>query len=156
MATTVTPGTMKVVIREELTLNGSDYTKEQSLSISGVTRISRRIMQVANGTWSQVIDWHGSGDDPETGLIYDANDVEYVRITNLDDTANILLNIEFESGKYIHHQVKPKCSFLAFKNTYDYSTTAGGADFASPGPDANFHLSSSSGTIHAEICVASS
>ena len=51
MATTITPATLNVTVREQITMNGTDYGATTRYSAASVTEVSRRII-TTNGTGS--------------------------------------------------------------------------------------------------------
>ena len=82
MATTVTASTLKVTVKEDITLNGKKHEFKQEQSIDNVNMIAQRIVRVPTST-EKILDFNsttiGAGQ-------YVAGDVKYIRITNLDDT----------------------------------------------------------------------
>ena len=51
MASTLTPAPLNVTIREQITMNGTDYGAVTRYSVSNISEISRRII-TTNGTAS--------------------------------------------------------------------------------------------------------
>jgi hypothetical protein len=81
MASTLTAANLVVTIKESITLNGQDQGAENTLTISSVNEITKRIVTVPT---SEVIIFAfgtavGKGQQIES-------DVRYIRITNKDDT----------------------------------------------------------------------
>ena len=82
MASTITPATLNVTIREQITMNGTDYGGITRFAADNITEISRRIV-TTNGTSStEIIRFQPSASAGQ----YINTDVRYLRITNLDDT----------------------------------------------------------------------
>jgi len=87
MASTITSATMKVTLAEQINLNGSEQGSKNTLSISGINEISKRIVTITTtestiATFSAAVASAGH---------YVAADVRYIRFTNKDDTNFITL-----------------------------------------------------------------
>ena len=87
MASTITSATMKVTLVEQINLNGSEQGSKNTLSISGINEISKRIVTITT-TESTIATF--SAADASAGH-YVAADVRYIRFTNKDDTNFITL-----------------------------------------------------------------
>ena len=87
MASTITAGTLKVTLAEQIILNGRDQGSKNELSVSGINEISKRIVTITTtestiATFSAAVASAGH---------YVAADVRYIRFTNKDDTNFITL-----------------------------------------------------------------
>ena len=87
MASTITAGTLNVTLTERIVLNGRDQGSTNTLSISGISEISKRIVTITTtestiATFSAAVASAGH---------YVAADVRYIRFTNKDDTNFITL-----------------------------------------------------------------
>ena len=87
MASTITAGTLKVTLTEQIILNGSDYGSKNELSVGDINEISKRIVTITTtestiATFSAAVASAGH---------YVAADVRYIRFTNKDDTNFITL-----------------------------------------------------------------
>ena len=87
MASTISSATMKVTIAEQINLNGSEQGCRNTLSISGISEIAKRIVTISTtestiATFSAAVASAGH---------YVAADVRYIRFTNKDDTNFITL-----------------------------------------------------------------
>jgi hypothetical protein len=87
MASTITAGTLKVTLTEQIILNGRDQGSKNELSVSGINEISKRIVAITTtestiATFSAAVASAGH---------YVAADVRYIRFTNKDDTNFITL-----------------------------------------------------------------
>ena len=85
MASTVTSATMTVTITEKINLRGKDQGNTSTLSISGISEISSRIV-TATTDKIELLSFTGIG----KGSFVKA-DVRYMRFTNLDDTNHLNL-----------------------------------------------------------------
>ena len=94
MATTVIPATLKVTIKEEITLNGQQMGGSNVLNIESVVEVVRRIVEVPA---SEIIILVFQATNPGAGT-FDEADVRYIRITNKDDTNFVQLTLRDESS----------------------------------------------------------
>jgi len=87
MATTVTAATLTVTVTEAITLNNQALGASNVLTISSVTEVAKRIVNVPT---SEVIILVFAATNPAAGEFVEG-DVRYIRITNLDDTNHVTL-----------------------------------------------------------------
>ena len=87
MASTITAGTLKVTLTEQIILNGRDHGSKNELSISSINEVSKRIITVT--TTESVIATFSSA--VASAGHYVNSDVRYIRLTNKDDTNFITL-----------------------------------------------------------------
>ena len=86
MATTLTASTLKVIVKEEINLNGKKHEYRQEQSIADVNMIAQRIVRVPT-TVKTILSFAssiGAG-------TYHNSDVKYIRVTNLDNENYITL-----------------------------------------------------------------
>lgn len=86
MASTVTPATLVVTHSESIVLNGKNQGTTNTMSISDIATVTRRIVSVP--TSEVTIASMGTAVGPGTFV---ESDVRYIRITNLDDAHFIYL-----------------------------------------------------------------
>jgi len=106
MATTITPATLTIAHTETITLNGVDQGGTITETITGVTQISKSIINIGTA----VADIMGFGSVNAQGQFVRTS-VKYIRVTNLDDTNFIVLGlsktgadtffIKLEAGKSV-------------------------------------------------------
>tara|TARA_R110000751_G_scaffold72132_3_gene146324 strand:- start:604 stop:1056 length:453 start_codon:yes stop_codon:yes gene_type:complete len=89
MATSVIPANLTTSIAESITLNGVDYTQTTTKTIASVTHVSKRIMTVSAGATSNVATFLSA----VTNQAFDTEDTKYIRITNLDDTTEVIVTL---------------------------------------------------------------
>ena len=89
MATTLTNATLTVTITESITLNGVDQGGTQTLSVSNINEIDRRIFTAG----TSAADIIGFGTSNGQGQFV-RTDVKYIRITNLDDTNFVVIGMK--------------------------------------------------------------
>ena len=109
MATTVTTATLTVAVQETLTLNGTVYDQTVSKSISGIGNVSKRIHTIPASTTVTLATFASAG----TGSNFDVEDFKYMRITNLDDTENLILTKAFNATS-AGTELKAGCSVTYF------------------------------------------
>ena len=119
MASTITAGTLKVTIRESITLKGKDQGSTTELSISDVNDVSSRIV-TATTTEAGLIGFLSALSSVgvtanKVGYLagmYDDGDIRYIRITNLDDTNYITLTFRDEDNTEFRIKVDAGHSFI--------------------------------------------
>ena len=104
MATTIKNAVMTITITEKINLNGKDQGGITTATIGDINEISKRIQTVP--TSEATVLTFGSAPD------FVKADVRYVRITNLDDTNYVTLNIEGDSSTDFSVRLDAKASFL--------------------------------------------
>ena len=134
MASTITSATMKVTIAEQIILNGRDQGSKNTLNISGINEIVKRIVTISTTETGLL----GFATAPSTDLAksyvagqFDEDTVRYIRITNLDDTNHITLTFRNEgSGEFAikvdagHSFIYPADNSGGVVDTMDASASA--------------------------------
>jgi hypothetical protein len=110
---------LKITIREELTLNGYDQGARNTLTISDINEISKRIVTATTteagllGFLSELSNVGVTAN--KVGYlagIYDDGDVRYMRITNLDSSNHITLTFRDEDNTEYRMKVDAGHSFI--------------------------------------------
>ena len=91
MATTITAATLTVTITEAVTLNGYDQGSSNSLTISSVNEVMKRIVTCTASQTTTLVTFAASVHTSVHAL--DVEDTKYIRITNKDDTNAIELAV---------------------------------------------------------------
>ena len=93
--------TLKVVISEQIVLNGTDYGSRNEMSITSIDEIAKRIVTITTTETGLL----GFATAPSTDLAksyvagqFDEDDVRYIRITNLDSTNHVTLTFRSEGA----------------------------------------------------------
>ena len=121
MASTVTKTTFTSKIVESILINGQQQQVHTTLSIPEVTDYSHRIMSIATSSTTIV-----SLAAADAGGAIDKARLQYIRITNLDDSNNIQLTFSLTSNQDTYEVVLgPKKSHLITSKQGDITT--GGA-----------------------------
>jgi len=110
---------LKVTTREELTLNGYDQGATNTLTISGINELSKRIV-TATTTESGLLGFLSALSNVgvtanKVGYlagILDDGDVRYIRITNLDGSNHITLTFRDEDNTEFRMKVDAGHSFI--------------------------------------------
>ena len=119
MASTIQSATMKVTLAEQIILNGSDQGSKNTLSISGINEVSKRIV-TASTTEAGLLGFLSALSNVgvtanKVGYlagILDDGDVRYIRVTNLDDTNFITLTFRDENNTEFKIKVDAGHSFI--------------------------------------------
>ena len=121
MASTLTPAPLNVTIREQITMNGTDYGGITRYTVNNISEISRRLV-TTNGTSStEVIRFQPSASAGQ----FINTDVRYLRITNLDDTNFATLRFQGSASTDYSFRLDPTGSFLLMTTQDSGSTNAG-------------------------------
>ena len=101
MASTITAGTLKVTLSEQIILNGRDQGSKNTLSISSIKSVVKTIATIST-TETGLLGW-GANPYDNAGKSYvagqfDEDNTKYIRITNLDDTNHITLTFRNEGN----------------------------------------------------------
>ena len=122
MASTVSKATFTSKITESITLNNHPKKLETTLTISDVTDYSHRIMSVATSKTTLV-----NLESSDAAGAFDSARLQYIRITNLDDTNSIQLSFVLTSSNHNYEVLLgPKKSHILTNKQGASSTT--GAD----------------------------
>jgi len=121
MASTITAGTLKVTLTEQIILNGRDQGSKNTLSIGSVNEVVKRIV-TTNGTTATTIVSFGTA---PAGGTYVESDVRYVRITNLDDTNFATLRVTGDASTDFAVRLDPGASHIITS-----TSTTGVVDYA--------------------------
>ena len=94
---------LKVTIREELTLNGYDQGAKNTLTISDVDEVFKRIVTCPANNETTVARFRSSVGNASGTATFDSaldvQDVKYVRLTNLDSSNSLTLSLQVEVGE---------------------------------------------------------
>lgn len=137
MATTVEQTELTVTITEDISLNGVTYGNTVSTTFATQGQVDQRIMSIApgEGSFTDIFSF-STVDGQGTGV---KNDYAYFRITNLDDTNFVTLQIT--AGDTFWIKLKAAESFMLMDNEMDAiaSSTvfAAFADITKVSADAN-------------------
>lgn len=113
--------TLVVTIQEEITINGKDRGNKNSIEITNVTEVFSRVLTIGNNEQT-VIGFQAT--DGAGGSIKDG-DLQYLRITNLDDSHAVNLRVQDTANtKEYFVQVAAGESFILFNDQMDCDSAA--------------------------------
>ena len=94
---------LKVTIREELTLNDYDHGARNSITISDIDEVFRRIVTCPANNETTIARFRSSVGNVSGTATFDSaldvQDVKYVRVTNLDSSNSLKLSLQIEVGE---------------------------------------------------------
>ena len=96
MASTVTPSTFQVKIKEEHVINGIRTINENLYRVPNVTNYDRRIVTVPVNTNVDLINTNGLVPGP---ALFPSYSIAYGRITNMDDTNRLAVTFTSSNGE---------------------------------------------------------
>ena len=115
MASTITPSNLTVTITESYQVNEVAYGNEITKTFTGQGKVDQRVMNIAvSETGATDIIGFGAADDQGEFIV---SDYTYFRITNLDDTNFVTLQIT--SGDTYWIKLKAGESFVLMDNEMD-------------------------------------
>tara|TARA_R110000751_G_C13709175_1_gene474236 strand:- start:574 stop:1020 length:447 start_codon:yes stop_codon:yes gene_type:complete len=117
MATTIIPTDLKVTIIESYTVNGVEYGNSTSKTFSENGEVLKRVMNI-DTTMTEVINF-GTRDEAGQAV---TDDYSYFRISNLDDTNFIRLEVNTLTRTY-NIKLNAGDSYLLMSNEMDADTT---------------------------------
>ena len=94
MASTITAGSLTVKITEAITLNGSDMGSTNTFTVGAINEINQRIVSLDASNLRTLFEF---GAVISSGTFITSS-VQYVRITNKDDTNSVSLNLATASS----------------------------------------------------------
>jgi len=92
MASTITASTMTVSISESITLNGKNQGGTQTLTISSIKDVYKRIVRCVDDTDCTIATFRTATSTADGAI--DLENVKYIRVTNLDDTNPMNLSLQ--------------------------------------------------------------
>ena len=116
MPTTVATSDLTVITRELITLNGNQYDSVISKIIPSIKEVTKRIITIPTSSVDGSSTFEGVNIFQITSTLttgpYAEADIRYVRITNLDDTNYITLQLKNEGGGTIGSKLDFGNSFI--------------------------------------------
>jgi hypothetical protein len=97
MASTLTPTSFKIKIIEEQVVRNSIIKNEVTHTILNVTNVDHRILTCPNTTSIDLFNLNGI--NPGAGT-FPSSSLQYIRITNLDDTYSAAITISGSQGNF--------------------------------------------------------
>jgi len=148
MATLVDDATLTVTVNEDVKLNGQQVGSKVVQTISGINEASRRIFSVPTYE-TEILALSSSAG---AGTYVTAN-MQYIRITNLDDTNFVRLT--FSSGSLNRYDMKLPAKRTAIFTSPSISGSDAGNSFGSFVDFDSMKASANTAAVDVEIFVAS-
>lgn len=148
MATIVDNATLTVTVNEDVKLNGHQVGSKTVQKINDINEASRRVFSVP--TYETEILALSSSAGAGT---YVTSDLQYIRISNLDDTNFVRLS--FTSGSLNRYDMKLPAKRTAIFTSPSISGSAGGDSFGSFVDFDSMKASADTSAVDVEIFVAS-
>jgi len=148
MATTIDDATLTVTINEDVKLNGHQVGSRVTHSIPNVNEASRRVFTVPTYE-TEILALSSSAG---AGTYVTAN-LQYVRLTNLDDTN--FVRIVFLKGSGNRYDIKIPAKRSAIFTSTSISGSAAGATFGSFVDFTSMKATADSAEVDIELFVAS-
>tara|TARA_R110002110_G_scaffold188278_1_gene396178 strand:+ start:552 stop:1031 length:480 start_codon:yes stop_codon:yes gene_type:complete len=158
MATTITSATFTSTITESINLNGSEQGSTNTVTISSVNEIFKRIISVPT---SPEVTLYTTNASTVQGSVFDVDLVQYVRVTNLDDANWCAIRVTDANSDEFIMKLEAGKSFVLGTHSNDGADgamSAGKAENAGAVPDAaivSMEAQANSGTCDLEIFIAS-
>lgn len=109
MASTLSATTFQVKIKEEHIVKDVRTTNETIYKVDNVTNVDRRIVTCPNTTSVDLFNINGV--NPGAGT-FPSSSIKYIRITNLDDTYNLVATLSSSNDEYWSQEISPESSFI--------------------------------------------
>ena len=158
MATTIKNATLKVTVKEEITLNGNRQDSENVKRISDINEISKRIVTITTAeaviaTFSSAVASAGH---------YVAANVRYIRFTNLDDDNFITLTFRNQDNDEVAIKLDAGQSFIfngdnanGMTAVFNATQDADAASSTNFGSLTNIQADADTGSCDLEMVIAS-
>ena len=158
MASTISAGTLKVKIIEEIKINGKDQGGITSFNVASINEVSKRILTITTAestiaTFSAAVASAGH---------YVAADVRYIRFTNLDDTNFITLTFRNQDNDEAAIKLDAGNSFVWFADNsggmvgvLNATQDADAASDTALGSLTNIQADANTGSCDLEMIIAS-
>ena len=149
MASTLTPTTFRIKIKEEHIVKGLKTLNETFFVIKDITNVDRRIVTLPPTTSIDLININGI--DPGAGT-FPSSSMEYVRISNLDASSSLAVSFTSSNSDNWSMKCSPESS-LMFS-----SPKVTGSEFNGTLPDdiTNIALYSLSSSLDVEYVIVNS
>jgi len=156
MASTITAGTLKVTLTEQIILSGRDHGSKNTLSISSINEVSKRITTVTTSK-HEILSFSGTMGKGN----YILADMRYIRFTNLDDTNHLFLIFKNEDNDEFIVKLDKGQSFIyngdlaGGDNDTMEALTAGTASVSNVGYLLNVSAQADTASCDLEVFIAS-
>ena len=119
MASTLTPATLTVTISEAINLNGQPINSQNTLTVSGITSVDKRIVTIPYTSEVTLVDF---ASQIAAGTFVNTA-TKYIRITNKDTVNYARIRVKKNSSQTFDTQLDAGKSFI-MGNTNESATTS--------------------------------
>ena len=99
---------LTVTISESITLEGNDFSQSAVKVYSDIEHYTKFIKKLPSGAYTTLYTCSADG----TSADYNFNEVEYVRITNLDADNDTYVMIYSNGENYVYNEIPPGSFFI--------------------------------------------
>ena len=99
---------LTVTISESITLEGNDFSQSAVKVYSDIEHYTKFIKELPSGAYTTLYTCSADG----TSADYNFNEVEYVRITNLDESNDTYVMIGADGGTFFYNEIPPGSFFI--------------------------------------------
>jgi len=97
MATTITPSVLTVTLTESISLNGAQQGGTNTLSISSIKEVFKRIVRCVDDTDCTIATFQTATSTSDGAI--DLENVRYIRVTNLDSSNPLNLSLQIAGAE---------------------------------------------------------
>ena len=153
MATTLKNATLKVTIKEEITLNGSRQDAENILRVSDINEIYKRVVTCPASNTTTIATFSANTYDSVQAI--DVNDAKYIRITNLDSSNSIELAVVGAATLYQVTVAAGQSHILGSPDDLMLAEADTSPSFGTMADVASIQVNPASNTVDVELFIAS-
>ena len=152
MATKVQVGKLQVSVTEAVKVNGVEHVYNNVYSVAGINTTAHRIIRVPTSAQTNLITFANSGTTGSAGT-YVAGDIKYIRVTNLDDTNYVTLQLIDASADTAYFKLAAGQTMVFYDNKLEVK--ADGSAFAAFASLDNIAAQANTAAVDVEYFVAS-
>lgn len=149
MASTITSSTLIVSVNEQINLNGNSIDSVNTLTISSINEVDKRIVTVPFSTEVTVLNF-GTAVAAGTYII---GNVKYIRITNKDDTNFIRIRVTKATAQTFDIKLDAGKTFMMANTSESVSETA--AAFSAFVDMSSINAQADTANVDCEVFIAS-
>lgn len=117
MATTITQTSLITTISESISINGVVYGNTISKSFDGNGKVDQRVMEINSASLTPIFDFTATAPDAAGSGV--DNEFTYFRITNVDDSIAVTLELYVSAIHSSYIRIPAGCSFVLMNNYAD-------------------------------------
>jgi len=141
---------LTLTITEAVTLNGTSHGASNTQTITGVTDVLHRIVDVPTSGYIDLVNFATSA----SGVAIADGTVKHLRITNLDSTNFLTLRVRETSVQEYFVKIEPKDSFILGNSVVDANDSGTGAAVSFTNID-QIEALADTASVEVEIFIAS-